>query len=138
MKEKASVLKRVNHVGVVVKDLHEALKAYTEGLGIELEQVAEIPDVGLNVGVLKVGEMEIELLQYEDPNLPVVKALRGDQLGINHLCYEVEQFDQTMEQLRGKGFRLIEGFPRKGVHGRIAFFVPPHSEEERIEILEVE
>jgi len=137
MEEESLSLKKVNHIGIVVKDLQEALKAYTKGLGIELEQVVEIPDVRLRVGVLKLGEMEIELLQYEDPNLPMIRVLRGDQFGINHLCYEVKQFDRTMERLVTKGFKLIEGFPRKGVHGRIAFFIPPHSQEERIEILEV-
>jgi len=43
-----------------------------------------------------------------------------------------------MEKLMTTGFSLVEGFPRKGVHGKIAFFIPPHSPEERIEILEVE
>ena len=137
MEEEFSSLKKVNHIGIVVKDLQEALKAYTEGLGIELEQVVEIPDARLRVAVLKLGEMEIELLQYDDPTLPITKALRGDQFGINHLCYEARQFDRTMKRLKSEGFQLIEGFPRKGVHGRIAFFIPPHSQEERIEILEV-
>jgi hypothetical protein len=50
----------------------------------------------------------------------------------------VEGFDDTMKRLIGNGFKLIDGFPRKGVDGRIAFFIPPHSSEERIEILEVE
>ena len=138
MEEESLSLKKVNHIGIVVEDLQEALKAYTEGLGIELEQVVEIPDVKLRVGVLRLGEIEIELLQYEDPNLPIARALRGDQFGLNHLCYEARQFDRTMERLMAGGFKIIEGFPRKGVHGRIAFFVPPHSEEERIEILEVD
>ncbi len=137
MEEESLGLKKVNHIGIVVKDLQEALKAYREGLGIELEQLVEIPDVKLRVAVLKLKEMEIELLQYDDPTLPITKALRGDQFGINHLCYEARQFDRTMERLIVGGFRLIEGFPRKGVHGRIAFFIPPHSLEERIEILEV-
>jgi len=137
MEEEFLTLMKVNHIGIVVKDLQEAVKAYTEGLGIQLEQVVEIPDVKLRAAILKLGEMEIELLQYEDPTLPIIRALRGDQSGINHLCYEARQFNRTMERLMVEGFKLIEGFPRKGVHGRIAFFIPPHSQEERIEILEV-
>jgi hypothetical protein len=50
----------------------------------------------------------------------------------------VQAFDKTMEKMKENGFVLVEGFPRKGVHGRIAFLIPPHSSEERIEILEVE
>jgi len=122
----------------VVKNLREALNSYSEGLDIKVERLVEIPDVQLKIGVLKIGEIEIELLEYGNPELPIVKSLRGDRAGLNHICYEVERFDEVMMDLIKKGFTLVEGFPRKGVHGRIAFFIPPHSSEERIEILEVE
>ena len=130
--------KKINHVGIVVKNLREALNSYSEGLDIKVERLVEIPDVQLKIGVLKIGEIEIELLEYGNPELPIVKSLRGDRAGLNHICYEVERFDEVMMDLIKKGFTLVEGFPRKGVHGRIAFFIPPHSSEERIEILEVE
>jgi methylmalonyl-CoA/ethylmalonyl-CoA epimerase len=132
------LLKKINHVGIVVKNLQEALNAYSGCLGIKVEKIAEIPDVQLKVGVLKMGEVEVELLEYGNPKLPIAKALRADRPGLNHICYEVEAFDKTMEKLKENGFVLVEGFPRKGVHGRIAFLIPPHSPEERIEILEVE
>jgi methylmalonyl-CoA epimerase len=130
--------KKINHVGIVVKNLREALNSYSEGLDIKVERLVEIPDVQLKIGVLKIGKIEIELLEYGNPELPIVKSLRGDRAGLNHICYEVERFDEVMMDLIKKGFTLVEGFPRKGVHGRIAFFIPPHSSEERIEILEVE
>jgi len=132
------LFKKINHVGIVVRNLQEALNSYSKGLGIKVERFVEIPDVQLKIGVLKMGEIEIELLQYGNPELPVVKSLRGDRPGLNHVCYEVEAFDKTMEKMKENGFVLVEGFPRKGVHGRIAFFIPPHSSGERIEILEVE
>lgn len=132
------LLKKINHVGIVVKNLQEALNAYSGCLGIKVEKIAEIPDVQLKIGVLKMGEVEVELLEYGNPELPIAKSLRADRPGLNHICYEVEAFDKTMEKMKENGFVLIEGFPRKGVHGRIAFLIPPHSHEERIEILEVE
>jgi len=122
----------------VVKSLADAIAVYSKGLGIAPEKVTEIRDVQLKIAVLRFGEIEIELLEYGNPDLPIAKALRGNQPGINHICYEVEQFDETMEKLMTTGFSLVVGFPRKGVHGKIAFFIPPHSPEERIEILEVE
>jgi methylmalonyl-CoA/ethylmalonyl-CoA epimerase len=132
------LLKKINHVGIVVKNLQEALNAYSGCLGIKVEKIAEIPDIQLKIGVLKMGEVEVELLEYGNPELPIAKSLRADRPGLNHICYEVEAFDKTMEKMKENGFVLIEGFPRKGVHGRIAFLIPPHSPEERIEILEVE
>lgn len=122
----------------MVRDFQEAVTLYSSGLGMGLDKTVEISDVQLKIGIFKIGEIEIELLHYENSELPVVKALRGGQPGVNHICYEVEGFEDAMKRLLENGFKLIEGFPRKGVHGRIAFFIPPHSSEERIEILEVE
>jgi methylmalonyl-CoA/ethylmalonyl-CoA epimerase len=132
------MFRKINHIGIVVKSLEEAIPVYSKGLGIAPEKITEIKDVQLKVAVLKIGEVEIELLEYGNPDLPIAKALRGNQPGINHICYEVEQFDKTMANLVAQGFSLVEGFPRKGVHGKIAFFIPPHSPVERMEILEVE
>jgi methylmalonyl-CoA/ethylmalonyl-CoA epimerase len=132
------MFKKINHIGIVVKNLGDAIAVYSKGLGIAPEKVTELKDVQLKIAVLRVGDIEIELLEYGNPDLPIAKALRGNQPGINHICYEVDRLDQTMEKLKVTGFSLVEGFPRKGVHGRIAFFIPPHSPEERIEILEVE
>lgn len=122
----------------MVRDFQEAVTVYSMGLGMKLDKTVEISDVQLKIGVFKMGKIEIELLHYVNAELPIVKALRGDRPGVNHICYEVEGFDDTMKRLIGNGFKLIDGFPRKGVHGRIAFFIPPYSPEERIEILEVE
>ena len=132
------MLKKINHVGIVVKNLQAALNSYSVCLGIKVEKITEIPDVQLKIGVLKMGEVEIELLEYGNSELPIAKSLRADRPGINHICYEVEGFDVVLTKLKESGFTLVEGFPRKGVHGRIAFLIPPHSREERIEILEVE
>lgn len=132
------MVKKIHHIGIVVQDIEEAIGAYSKGLGIAPKQITEIEDVDLKVAVLKVGEVEIELLRYGNPDLPIAKALKGNEPGINHICYEVDRFDDTMTNLMTLGFTLIPGFPRKGVHGRIAFFIPPHSPQERIEILEVE
>ncbi len=132
------MFKRINHIGIVVSDFQEAISLYSKTFRMKLDKTIEISDAELKIGIFKIGGIEIELLQYGNPELPMVKALRGDQLGMNHICYEVKGFDDTLKKLMESGFKLIEGFPRKGVYGRIAFFIPPHSPEERIEILEVE
>lgn len=131
------MFKKINHIGIVVRNLEEALTLYSKGLGMEFHQMVKIPEVDLRIGVFNLNGIEIELLHYRNLDLPIVRALKGDRLGINHICYEVTDFDEAIERLLENGFRLIEGFPRQGVHGRIAFFIPPHSPEERMEILEI-
>jgi methylmalonyl-CoA epimerase len=132
------MIKKIDHVGIVVEDLDHALKIYSNLLGLKCVEKREIEDVGLKIAVLQAAEIFVELLEYRNLNSEMVKALRGDRKGLNHVCYEVEQFDEVLKRLEMEKFQLIPGFPRKGVHGRIAFLIPPHSSEERIEILEAE
>lgn len=132
------LFKRVNHIGIVVRDLSEALKAYSAGFGSEAAKIVEIPDAQLRIGVLEADKVEVELLEYQNLELPLVRLLKGDRVGLNHVCYEVEKIEEALIKLKESGFKIIEGFPRKGVHGKIAFLIPPYSIEERIEILEVE
>ena len=129
---------KVNHIGIMVKDLDRAIETYTQGLGILLEKRMENPDLKLRIGILRIGPLEIELLEFKDPDLSIPKAIRADKPGLSHLCFEVTHLDKTVEALKTKGFQLVEGFPRQGAHGRIAFVIPPHAPEERMELFEVE
>lgn len=131
------MVKKIGHIGVIVKDLDQAIEAYTKGFGMVLEKRAENPDAKLRAALLWLGSMEIELLEFNDTSLPVPKAIHAERTGLSHLCIEVTELDETIKELKAKGFQLLEGFPRQGIHGRIAFVAPPHAPEERIELLEV-
>jgi methylmalonyl-CoA epimerase len=122
----------------MVRDLDRAIESYTKGLGIELEGRREIPELKLRIGFLRIGPLEIELLEFKDPTLPIPKAIRAGDYGLSHISFEVNRLDETVKDLEAKGFTLVKGYPRQGAHGRIAFVIPPHSPEERIELLEVE
>ena len=132
------VVQNIGHIGIMVKDLDQAIESYTKGLGVVLEKRMENPDLKLRIGILRMGPLEIELLEFKDPELPIPKAIRADKTGLSHLCFEVRHLDETIRELETRGFRLAEGFPRQGAHGRIAFVIPPHAPEERMELLEVE
>jgi methylmalonyl-CoA/ethylmalonyl-CoA epimerase len=121
-----------------VENVDQALKIYSNIFGLKCIEIREIEDVGLRIAVLQAGEIFVELLEYRNLDSEMVKALRGDRKGLNHICYEVDQFDEVLRKLETAKFQLIPGFPRKRVYGKIAFLIPPHSPEERIEILEVE
>jgi methylmalonyl-CoA epimerase len=132
------MVKNIGHIGVMVKNLDHAIESYTKGLGMVLEKRTENPDLKLRVGILRMGPLEIELLEFKDPNLPIPSAIHAGRPGLSHLCVEVSHLDETIKDLKARGFGLVEGFPRQGIHGRIAFVAPPHAPEERIELLEVE
>lgn len=132
------MIKKLDHIAIVVKDLGRAMGSYSKGLCMETEKILEIPEVQMRIGILRVGTIKIELLEFGSPDLPTVKATGGDRVGLNHVCYEVNNLEVAICRMESEGFKLIEGFPRKGIHGRIAFLIPPHASEERIEILEAE
>ena len=129
---------KMNHIGIIVRDLDRAIESYTKGLGLILERTIENPDLKLRIGILKKGPLEIELLEFGDPGLPIPRALRADKPGLSHVCFEVSHLDETIKELEAKGFKLVEGFPRQGAHGRVAFVIPPHEPQERLELFEVE
>lgn len=129
---------KMNHIGIMVRDLDRAIESYTKGLGLVLEKRMELSDLKLRIGILRKGPMEIELLEFGDSDLPIPRAIRADKHGLSHLCFEVHRLDETIRELETMGFRLIEGFPRQGAHGRLAFLSPPHAPDERIELLEAE
>jgi methylmalonyl-CoA/ethylmalonyl-CoA epimerase len=131
------MIRNIGHIGIMVKDLDQAVQSYTKGLGMVLEKRTENPALKQRAGLLRMGTLEIELLEFKDPDLPVPKAIHAGTPGLNHFCIEVTGLDDTISELKTRGFQLIEGFPRQGIHGRIAFVSPPHAPEERIELLEV-
>lgn len=131
--------KKIDHVGIVVRDLAKAVNAYSVGLNFSTGEIVEIPDVKLRVAVMQVGGIGIELLEYGDPGIPVAALLGAKQAGLNHVCYEVDNIGEAIEELTSSQlFKLVPGFPRKGVRGTIAFLIPLHNDGERIEILEVD
>ena len=132
------MIKKIDHIGIVVKDLNRMMEIYSKSLGLEFVEIREFKDVPLKVAVYRTGEILVELLEYGKPDAEPARTLRGNQEGLNHVCYEVDRFDETMKKLQETGFQLIPGFPRGGVHGKIAFFNPPPPSRELIEILTME
>jgi methylmalonyl-CoA/ethylmalonyl-CoA epimerase len=132
------MIKRVDHIGIVVKDLSKALAIYSKGFGLKPKEVREMKDVPLKAAVFQIGDLFIELIEYGNRNSETTKHLRGDQEGLNHVCYEVKELGESIRKLEEAGFQLVPGFPRGGVHGRIAFLKAPAPSVELIEILETE
>ncbi len=132
------MVKRVDHIGIVVKDLEKAVEVYSKGFGLRPIEQRELKDVPLKAAVFRMGETMVELLEYGKPDQEPAKTLRGDQEGLNHVCYEVEELNESTKRLQEAGFQLVPGFPRTGVRGRIAFFIPPSPCKELVEILSMD
>ncbi len=117
---------KINHVAIVVSDLDESLKFWRDSMGIDLHHLEDVPSEGVAVAFLPTGESEVELLKPTSENTGVAKFLADKGPGMHHLCFEVDDIDGMMAQLKEKGVRLLGDAPKE-LPGRKMIFVHPKS-----------
>ena len=118
---------RVDHIAIVVPEIDSALHFWQEALGLLLEHVEEISEQETAVAMLPVGESEVELVQptSETSGMAQYMAKRGP--GLHHICFEVDDIEATLAELKAKGIRLINEEPVIGTGGKKVAFVHPKS-----------
>lgn len=122
------MLKQINHIGIAVTSLDEAIPFYCDTLGMALLGIEEVAEQKVKVAMLQIGESKIELLEPTSPDSPVAKFLEKNGPGFHHLAYEVEEIEAAILKLERDGTRMIDRTPRNGAHGaRIAFIHPKSS-----------
>ncbi len=117
----------IEHIGIAVKDLDEAIKYYEGVLGLECYAVEEVKDQKVKTAFFKVGETKIELLESTDPEGPVGKFIEKKGQGIHHIAFAVDNVDEALEQAGEKGVGLIDKSARKGAEGLNIGFLHPKS-----------
>ena len=117
-------LKRVDHVGIAVKNLDEAVKFY-ESLGFKASGYEVVAEQKVKVAFLPCGDSELELLESTEPDGPIARFIEKNGPGIQHIAIRVDDIDKALEELKEKGVRLIDQVPRYGAgNARIAFVHP--------------
>jgi methylmalonyl-CoA/ethylmalonyl-CoA epimerase len=94
---------------------------------MELEGLEVVQDQKVRVGVLKVGDTSIELLEPTEADSPVGRFLSRRGEGFHHLTLEVDDIDASLQRLRERNVKLIDAYPRTGAGGRRIAFIDPHS-----------
>ena len=120
-------VKKVNHIGIAVENLDEALKLWRDTLGLEPAEVEEVAAMSLTAAKLRPGETDIELLQSIGGAGPIGKFLEKNGPGIHHICLEVDDIEAALAELKASGYRLIDEEPRTGAGGYRVAFVHPKS-----------
>jgi methylmalonyl-CoA/ethylmalonyl-CoA epimerase len=118
------VIRRIHHVGIVVKRLTAAYAFYRDVLGLPLLREAEISDQGVKAALLAAGDSEVELLEPLGPTTPVGRFLARRGEGLHHLCFETADVGGMVHDLEQRGVELIDSAPRPGLAGQIAFLHP--------------
>lgn len=119
-------LKKIDHIGIAVKDLGEAKSFYEESLGLKIDHEETMGE--MRIAFVPVGEVNVELIQSTTKDGVIAKFIAKRGEGIHHIAYEVEDLDGTLELLKGQGVKLVDEKPRPGAHGtRVAFLHPKTS-----------
>lgn len=126
----------IDHIGIIVENLERSVAMFERMFHLKPSGIKEMPDVGLRIAELNGANISIELLQYSEEGESLAKKTMGVKPGINHLSIRVEDIKSSLEDLEGKGLRIIEGFPRPGSHGQVAFFEPETTQGILLEVCE--
>jgi len=131
------VVKKIDHIGIAVSNLDEAVKLYKDVLGLELHGTEVIEEQKVKVAFLPVGDSEVELLESTSPEGPIAKFIENKGQGIQHVAFRVDDIEAALEEMKAKGIRLIDEKPRYGAGGaRIAFLHPKGTNGVLIELCE--
>ncbi len=120
-------LSHIEHIGIAVKSLKEAAKYYEDILGLECYAVEEVKDQKVKTAFYKIGETKIELLEPLSDDSPVAKFIEKRGEGIHHIAFAVNGIEKALEEISGKGVKLIDKQPRKGAEGLDIAFLHPKS-----------
>lgn len=120
------MLEKIDHIGIAVSSLDEAVKFYVT-MGIKPYHFEEVASQKVKVAFIKVGESNIELLEPTSPESPIAKFIEKKGEGIHHICYSVANITKALKKLKDEGARLLNEEPMDGAHGKKVAFVHPKS-----------
>jgi methylmalonyl-CoA/ethylmalonyl-CoA epimerase len=129
----------LDHVGIAVADLDEALEFYEKSFGMTAYHVETNEEQGVREAMLRVGDSEtsIQLLAPLSPDSPIGKFLDRSGPGIQQMAYRVEDIDAVCATLRERGVRLLYEVPKNGTAGsRVNFIHPKDAGGVLVEIVE--
>ena len=117
----------IDHIGIAVKNIDEALKFWQDTLGVKCTGVEEVADQKVKTAFLPLKDSELELLEPTEPDSPIAKFMEKNngRGGMHHVALRVENLETALAELKAKGVRLIDEKPRKGAGGAMIAFIHP-------------
>ena len=122
-----AILKKVDHIGIAVKNLDETIPYYTETLGLNLLKIEEVASESVRVAFVDAGNVKLELLEPISEQSAIHSFIEKKGEGIHHIAFGVEGIEQRMNELRTKGIRILNEQPKIGAGGAQVAFIHPKS-----------
>ena len=118
---------RIDHIGVAVANLDDAVALYSERLRMAVQHRETIAEQGVEAVLLEVGESHVELLRPLSPDTTLGRFLERSGPGLHHVAYGTDDIEAALESVRAAGLRLIDEEPRLGIRRSRVAFVHPSS-----------
>jgi methylmalonyl-CoA epimerase len=120
-------LNKIDHIGIAVKDIKEVSKFYKDAFDCQTSEEMEVPEKKLRIAFVDISGVKLEFLIPTDKEGTVAKFIEKRGEGIHHICFEVNDIEKTVSDLRNKGVELVDEKPRSGVEGKKIVFLQPKS-----------
>jgi methylmalonyl-CoA/ethylmalonyl-CoA epimerase len=117
----------LDHVGIAVRDLNDALRFYREDLGLEIDAAEEVGSQRVLAHFIPVGESALELLEATSADSAIAKFVEKRGPGLHHVALRVDDIRAALAELKARGVRLIDEQPRPGAHHSLVAFLHPAS-----------
>ncbi|MDD4847177.1 MAG: methylmalonyl-CoA epimerase [Bacteroidales bacterium] len=117
----------IEHIGIAVANLEEAIKYWENVMGLTCYAVEEVADQKVKTAFFKIGDVKIELLESTDPEGPIGSFVEKKGPGVHHIAFAMENTDQALKEAEENGVRLIDKQSRKGAENLKIGFLHPKS-----------
>jgi methylmalonyl-CoA epimerase len=130
-------IKKIDHIGIAVKDLERASKLYTDLFHLEVKRIEEVEDLKVKIAFIPIGEVMVELVQPTSNDAPLAKRIRENGEGLYHLALRVENIDEALQEMKQSKIEMRDNEPRLGGMGsKIALSRPDSTNNVIIELVE--
>ena len=118
---------KVDHIAIAVRSLEDAVQIYSQFYGKDPDHIEVVEEQKVKAAIYYLGDVRIELLEPTSDDSPIAKFIAKRGEGLHHIAYKVDNLPDKLEDLKVKGFRLIDEKPRVGAEGKLIAFVHPKS-----------
>ena len=120
-------ISKIDHIGIAVKDLKMVGRLYSDAFGLEVSDEIDVPERKLRIAFIEISGTKLEFLMPTDKDSVVAKFIDKRGEGIHHVCFEVDDIEKAVSDLKSKGVGLVDEKPRLGVEGDKIVFLQPKS-----------
>lgn len=120
-------MKKIEHIGIAVHNLEEAIVTYENLLKKKCYKIEEVKSEGVKTAFFMVGDSKIELLEATNPDSPIAKFIEKRGVGMHHIAFDVYDINAEINRLLKEGYNLIQHTPKEGADNKLIAFLHPKS-----------